>query len=333
MKIFNRTYDNIITTKNLLDAWEAFLSGKKKKLDVIIFQARLMDNIFELQRELIAKTYQHRPYYSFNISDPKPRNIHKASVRDRLLHHLLYQELYSFFETKFIHDSYSCRLDKGTHKAMRRFQEMANKVSKNHTRTCWVLKCDIKKFFASIDHTILKIILGRYIQDKDILWLLGRVIDSFHTPGKPGIGLPLGNLTSQLLVNIYMNDFDHFLKRELKIKCYIRFADDFVFLDTSKSHLESLVPVLEDFLRYHLGLELHERKLFLETISSGVDFLGWVHFSSHRVPRTTTKRRMLKRIQENPEEATIASYKGMLKHGNSFGIRSDIDQSIATLAI
>lgn len=287
-----------------------------------------MDNIFELRRELIAKTYEHQPYHSFNISDPKPRNIHKASVRDRLLHHLLYQELYSFFDTKFIYDSYSCRLEKGTHKAMCRFQEMANTVSKNNTKTCWVLKCDIKKFFANIDHTILKIILRRYIQDKDILWLLGKVIDSFHTPGNPGVGLPLGNLTSQLLVNIYMNEFDHFVKRGLKIKYYIRFADDFVFLDTSKSHLERLIPILQDFLRYHLGLELHERKLFLQTIASGIDFLGWIHFSSHRVLRTTTKLRMLKRIQENSKEATIASYMGMLQHGNSFMLRTDIERII-----
>ena len=114
MKKFNRTYNNIITIKNLLGAWEAFLSGKKKKPDVIIFQARLMDNIFALRRELIARTYEHQPYHSFNISDPKPRNIHKASVRDRLLHHLLYQALYTFFDRKFIHDSYSFRIGKNT---------------------------------------------------------------------------------------------------------------------------------------------------------------------------------------------------------------------------
>lgn len=120
------------------------------------------------------------------------------------------------------------------------------------------------------------------------------------------------------------------MKRGLKIKYYIRFADDFVFLDTSKAHLESILPLIEDFLRYHLGLELHERKVFMKPMATGVDFLGWVHFSSHRVPRTTTKRRMLKRIQDNPQEATIASYVGMLQHGNSFGLQSDIERIIAT---
>ncbi len=324
MKKFNSTYYTIITTEKLLSAWEVFLSGKSKKPDVILFQARLMDNIFELQHELTARTYEHGGYRAFHISDPKPRIIHKASVRDRLLHHLLYQELYAFFDTKFIYDSYSCRLDKGTHKAMSRFQEMANIVSKNNTKTCWVLKCDIKKFFANIDHTILKIILGRYILDADILCLVEKVIDSFYTSGKVGVGLPLGNLTSQLLVNIYMNDFDQFVKRALKVKYYARFADDFIFLSTSKTHLESLIPSIEEFLRYHLGLELHERKVFMKSLASGIDFLGWVHFSEHRVLLNSTKRRMQKRIIENSKPATIQSYLGMLSHGNARKLQEEI---------
>src|SRR3989338_572417 len=206
MKKFESTYKDIITVENLLRAWEEFLRGKKKRTDVLFFQNRLMDNVYELHRDLADRKYMHGAYHAFNIADPKPRSIHKAMVRDRLLHHLLYQELYSYFDKQFVFDSYSCRVQKGTHKAMNRFRAFARKVSRNNTQTCWVLKCDIRKFFANIDHDILKKTLAKYISDADILWLLGQVIDSFHAE-RNGVGLPLGNLTSQLLVNIYMNEF------------------------------------------------------------------------------------------------------------------------------
>src|SRR3989344_3236304 len=178
MRQFIHTYDNIITIEKLLLAWQEFLRDKKNRKDVILFQAKLMDNIFELFDDLKNKTYKHGEYVAFNISDPKPRQIHKATVRDRLLHHLLYQELYPYFDKQFVFDSYSCRVQKGTHKAMNRFRAFARKVSCNNTKTCWVLKCDIRKFFANIDHDILKKILAKYIIDADILWLLGQVIDS-----------------------------------------------------------------------------------------------------------------------------------------------------------
>ena len=179
MRQFIHTYDSIITVEKLLKAWREFLRDKKDRKDVILFQAKLMDNIFSLHNDLKNRTYKHGGYVAFNISDPKPREIHKATVRDRLLHHLIYQELYEYFDSKFIHDSYSCRLDKGTHKAINRFRDFHRKVSKNNTQTCWALKCDIKKFFANIDHQILKNILSKCLFDTDTLWLLDRVIDSF----------------------------------------------------------------------------------------------------------------------------------------------------------
>ncbi|MDP2944206.1 MAG: reverse transcriptase/maturase family protein [bacterium] len=318
MKKFIKKYEDIITTANLLLAWEEFLIGKRRRHDVAVFQGRLMDNIFDLRRDLLNKTYCHGGYQAFNISDPKPRNIHKAIVRDRLLHHLLYQETYQYFDRQFIHDSYSCRLGKGTHRAVRRLAKFSNQVSKNNQRTVWILKCDIRRFFASIDHQILKNILVKYIDDRDLLWLFGQVIDSFNTPGKIGVGLPLGNLTSQLLVNVYMNEFDQFVKRILKIKSYIRYADDFVFLSENKNNLIALRPKLEEFLNERLKLSLHPKKTFFKTLAGGVDFLGWVQFTDHRVLRTTTKRRMLKRIEQNNEPATRAAYSALLKHGNAY---------------
>jgi len=226
---------------------------------------------------------------------------------------------------------------------------MARKVSKNYTKQCFVLKCDIRKFFASIDHTVLLSILEKYIKDENIMQLLSNVIGSFGFNGchprvtschsrengnlvlDPRIreddkqGLPLGNLTSQLFANVYMNIFDQFVKRTLKIKYYIRYADDFVFLSDDKQCLEALLPVVSNFLFSKLILSLHPDKVFIKTFSSGVDFLGWVHFPNHRVLRTVTKRRMFRRIKETcKKEETVSSYLGMIRWGNGWKLTKHI---------
>jgi retron-type reverse transcriptase len=305
--------------ENLLEAWEEFIIGKISKKDVQEFSLCLMDNLLTLHRELADGSYCHGEYHAFNICDPKPRSIHKATVRDRVVHRAIYRKFYPFFDKTFIMDSYSCRVGKGTHKAGKRFIFFARKVGKNNTKTVWVLKCDIRKFFASIDHEVLKGILRKYISDEKILGLLDVVIESFSTA--EGKGLPLGNLTSQLFANIYLNEFDQFAKHSLKANFYVRYADDFVFISTDRAHLEKQIPFISDFLFHELKIELHPQKLFLKTLASGVDFLGWVHFSDHRVLRTTTKRRMMKRIAKHPTKETVASYLGLLKHGNAGKLR------------
>jgi len=320
---FIHKYEDIISVENLLDAWKEFLRGKKKKMDVQIFERNLMANIISLHEELKNKTYQHSAYEEFKISDPKPRVIHKAKVRDRLLHHALYRYLYPFFTKTFIADSYSCRLGKGTHKAVKRFNDFYLKVSKNNTKQVWVLKCDIKKFFDSINQKILLNILDSYITDKEIMALLQKIIGSFHK-NTEGVGLPLGNLTSQIFVNIYMNVFDQFAKHKLKAKYYIRYSDDFVFLSDDLKFLENILPKAMDFLIERLKLALHPKKVSINTFSSGVDFLGWVNFVDYKVLRTTTKRKMFRRLKASQAKETIASYLGMLKHGNTFKIKQNI---------
>ncbi len=307
----------------MLAAWKEFVSGKRKKQDVQEFQYKLMDNILDLYQNLKEKSYRHGGYHAFKISDPKPRDIHKATVRDRLLHHAIYRKLYPLFDRTFIADSYSCRKGKGTHRAMNRFRDFGYKVSKNHTRSCWVLKCDIRKFFASIDQRILIDILTRYIPDPDSLNLLKEIIGSFHSTALSK-GLPLGNLTSQLLVNIYMNEFDQFVKHQLKAKYYIRYADDCVFLDSSRSNLTMILPQIEYFLRERLLLTLHPDKVFIKTFSSGIDFLGWIHFRDHRVLRTSTKRRMFAHLNASDNEASRESYRGLLNHGNGNKLEAQI---------
>jgi len=318
--MFTHTYDSIISIDNILAAWEELLRGKKHKLDIAVFQSCLADNVATLHASLKNKTYAHGPYTAFNISDPKPRNIHKATVRDRLVHHVLYRALYHYFDTRFIYDSYSCREKKGTHKALDRFRLLAGKVSRNYTRTCYVLKCDIKKFFANIDHAVLMSILERDITDENIRWLINQVAKSFHS-FRPGIGLPLGNLTSQLFVNVYMHEFDRFMKQELREKHYIRYADDFVVLSDRRDHLEQLLLKIDGFLKSTLGLSLHEHKVSIKAYASGVDFLGWVHFPHHRSIRASTKRRIMKNLKRYPKPETVNAYRGLLGHGNAYRLR------------
>jgi len=327
MKIrFTHNYDSIISLENLLEAWKEFVRGKRSRKDVQEFELHLMSNVTMLHNDLISKTYRHSPYEAFNISDPKPRNIHKARVRDRLLHHALYRTLYPFFDKVFISDSYSCRKDKGTHKAMNRFRSFAYQVSDNHTKTVWVLKCDIKKFFASIDQETLIKILEQYISDRDIILLLSQIVGSFNS-GKNDKGLPLGNLTSQLLVNIYMNEFDQFVKHKLKAKHYIRYADDFVVLSHNKSWLEELLSKIADFLFEQLKLNLHPDKISIRTLTSGVDFLGWVHFTDHRILRTVTKKRMFRNLETNDKPEVLGSYLGLLSHGNTSRLKEKVTNS------
>ncbi len=321
---FFHTYNTIISIENLLASWKEFLKDKRKRKDVDGFSVHFLDNIYSLHNDLKNKTYAHGGYQAFKINDPKPRDIHKASVRDRLLHHAIYRILYPYFDPKFIFDSYSCRRIKGTHRAINRFREYARKVSKNDTKTIWVLKCDIRKFFANIDHIILENILDKYIRDTETVGLLKKVIGSFHTTGKSGVGLPLGNLTSQLLVNIYMNAFDHFMKRDLKIKYYIRYADDFVIVHENKEYLKNILPKISNFLEAKLRLSLHPDKVFIKTFSSGVDFLGWVHFPHHRIPRTSTKKRMFRNLNGNSKKESLISYTGLLSHGNTYELRKEI---------
>lgn len=321
---FNNTYNSIISIENLLEAWKEFVRGKRSRKDVQEFERNLMPNIISLHHDLAAKTYSHSKYLAFKISDPKPRDIHKASVRDRLLHHALHRKLSPFFERTFISDSNSCQKGKGTHRALRRFGEFISIVSENDTQTVWVLKCDIRKFFASVDQKILLEIIKEYIPDQDIVTLVSEIIGSFSST-REGVGLPLGNLTSQLLVNIYMNKFDQFMKHRMKAKYYIRYADDFVIFDIDKDKLLEMTPKIADFLEDELKLSLHPKKVSIGTIASGVDYLGWVHFMDHRVLRTVTKKRMFRNIKlKEGKTETVQSYLRLLSHGNAKKLKTEI---------
>jgi len=329
-KIFHK----IISLENLFLAWQEFRRGKRNKFDVQKFEYNLENNIFQLHQELKVNTYKHSNYKSFYIQDPKLRRIHKACVKDRALHHAIFRIFYPIFDPAFIFDSYSCRIQKGTHRAVNRLQECARKVSKNNTKNCYILKCDIKKFFDSIDHNILISLIEKKIKDKNAIRLIKEIIKSFSV--LPNKGLPLGNITSQLFANIYLDELDQFIKHEFKVKYYIRYCDDFVILSDNRKYLERLILKINDFLKEKLKLSLHSDKISIRRYHQGVDFLGYVSFPYHRILRTKTKRRMFKKIEQRIEELkqgkiskeslnqTIQSYLGILKHCNSFKLKNGL---------
>ena len=325
-------YTEFIALDRLFQAWEEFRKGKRKKIDVQTFQRNLEDNIFALYQSLKNKTYQHGEYHSFYVQDPKLRHIHKASVADRVVHHLLYKFLYKLFDKSFIYESYSCRLDKGTHKGVERLGKFARKVSKNYTRDCWALKCDIKKFFASVDHEILLELLRRKIKDQNIIWLLKEVLDSFCSENEEKRGIPLGNLTSQVFANIYMNELDQFVKHELKVKYYLRYADDFIFLSSNKELLESYIDLIRQFLKDRLKLELHPKKIIFRKLKWGIDFLGYVVLPYYLLPRTKTRRRVFQKLKQKtltPNfNQSLQSYLGYLTHANSYKLTQELKNKV-----
>lgn len=177
----------------------------------------------------------------------------------------------------------------------------------------------MRKFFASVDHEVLLGMLDTHIRDADLLTLLGKIVQSFSV--SPGKGLPLGNLTSQLFANVYMDAFDRYVKHGLGIRWYVRYADDFVVLSHDRAALIDALTMMRRFLVQRLHLELHPQKVSLTTLASGVDFLGWVHFPHHRVPRTSTKRRARKHLCQQPSDKVLQSYLGLFSHGDAYELR------------
>lgn len=318
----HRLFEHITSTENLLGAWREFKKGKTKKLDIQEFDFYLERNIFSLHSELKNKIYANEPYTPFYVYDPKRRHIHKAQVRDRVVHQAIYRVLYHIYDKHFIHDSYSCRINKGTHRGVTRLGEFTRKESRNNSRTIWILKCDISKFFDSIDHSILESILFRATLDDDTKWLIKNVLASFEK--KPNKGLPLGNVTSQLFANIYLNEFDQYVKHILKIKYYIRYCDDFVIALKDRGYLESLILKISLFLEKELKLSLHPRKVEIRKLSQGIDFLGYVVLPHYEVLRTSTKIRIFKRVKMGISNETRQSYLGILKHCNGYKISKKI---------
>ncbi len=319
------SYSSLISLDKLFQAWHEFKKGKGHKKDVQIFGRDLEDNIFDLHAKLKSKTYKHDIYSDFYVNDPKRRHIHKSSATDRVLHHLLYKYLYKIFDKKFIYDSYSCRKGKGTHKSVKRLEKLTRIVSVNYTRECWALKCDVKKFFDSVDHQILKTLIAASVKDPDTNLLINKVIDSFRSESTKTKGIPLGNVTSQIFSNIYLNELDQFVKHNLKAKYYIRYADDFIILDANKNNLKKKALLIKKFLENDLRLQLHPKKVFFRELRCGIDFCGYIVLPHHILPRTKTRKRIFKKLNRaKVQDQAIQSYLGYFSHANSFKITENI---------
>lgn len=334
----HKFFEKITSLENLFSAWNEFRKGKENKIDVQEFFLNLEDNIFELHNDLRNNNYRHSSYKSFYLHDPKLRHIFKARVRDRILHHAIVKVIGPIFEKSFIFDSYSSRKNKGTHKAISRFRYFAQKLSKNNSRTIWILKCDVRKFFDSVNHDIIIYQIDNKVKDTKAVELIKNIVDSINTHENSGI--PLGNLTSQLFSNIYLDNFDQFIKRQLRVKYYLRYNDDFMILSLDKQFLNNLLPVIGSFLKEKLKLELHPQKVTIKNWYQGVDFLGYVTFPYHAILRTKTKQRILRKIKRNRQQLktdllhqksfsqSLESYLGLLKHCRGRGIRRMIDEIV-----
>lgn len=296
-------------------AWREFKRSKTRKQEVQEFEFNLEENIFELHQELVDKSYIHGPYQSFYVCDPKLRHIHKATIRDRLVQQALFRVLYQIFDKRFVYDSYSCRLGKGTHRGVRRLEKFMPRVSDNYKHPAYALKLDIRKFFDRIDKDILFAQISKKIKEHDTLRLIKIVIDSFNKDVSRG--LPLGNVTSQLFANIYLNELDQFVKQNLKQKFYLRYCDDFIILHQDKECLLNLLTIISDFLSEKLELKIHPHKIILRKLNQGIDFLGYVVRPHHIVLRTKTKKRILRLVNEK----NLSSYLGVCGHANTFRLR------------
>ena len=327
----------MISLENLFLAWDKFKQGKRKKLDVQIFEFKLSNNIFDLYHDLVRKRYKHGLYKSFFISDPKLRHIHKAMVRDRVVHHALYKYLSNIFEPTFIFSSYSCREEKGTHRGVNKLEIFARKVYQTYGK-CFVLKCDVRKFFDSINHKILIEIIGRTVKDKDAMWLINEIVNSFKSENSNSEpkGAPIGNLTSQIFANIYMNEFDQFVKNTLKMKYYIRYTDDFLVVHHDPLLLEKVKNIMEEFLKEKLKLSLHPDKVEIRKYKQGLDFLGYVTLPKARIVRPRTKERMVRKIKDNLQQfrngsikeqsffQSFNSFLGVLSHADTYELKNKL---------
>ncbi len=288
---YHHLYAQVCDFENLYAAYRAARRGKRAKAPVAAFEREQERELLALQAELRAETYTPGPYHSFYIHEPKRRLISAAPFRDRVVHHALCQVIEPLWERRFIFDSYANRVGKGTHRALDRCQHFARRYR-------YALLCDLRQFFPSIDHALLRATLGRLIADPAVLRLCDRILasgagvlseayDMVWFPGDDLLaanrprGLPIGNLTSQFWANVFLNPFDHFVKRALRCPAYLRFVDDFVLFGDDKAQLQAWRAAVVDRLA-EMRLSLHEAQAQLSPVSAGLPFLGFRLYPTHR---------------------------------------------------
>ncbi len=343
MKTYNKLYQKVCSFENLILAFRKARKGKSKKDYVLIFESNLRENIKSLQDELKSKTYIPHKLKKFVIRDPKTRIIHASIFRDRIVHHAIINLIEPIFEKRFIYDSFASRKQKGTHLAVKRFESFIRKVSlngrtiknsfNNNSIRGYVLKADIKNYFATMNHQILINILRRKIKDEDFIWLIKVILDNFDAP--KGQGLPLGNYTSQFFANVYLNDMDYFIKHRLKAKYYVRYVDDFVILHKDKKVLEDFKIKIEKYLK-NLRLELHPDKSEIHALRNGITFLGYRVFYHYKLLSKRNQKHFFNKFRKKIElyhqgviskdklESFLQGWLGYSKFANTYKLRQKI---------
>lgn len=354
----------------LVEIFQAYFECRKNKrytANALAFEIDYEHNLVKLCEEINNGTYQIGRSIAFIVDNPVKREIFAADFRDRVVHHLIIGKLNHLFERQFIYDSYSCRIGKGTHFGIQRVNKFIRQCSKNYTKDCYILKLDLQGFFMSINKNILFEKLEQFIKekykhkqaDKDLIIKLCKQIiyndptknciikgsksdwndlpetkSLFHS--QPNCGLPIGNLTSQVFANFYMDTFDHFVKHDLKVRFYGRYVDDFVIVHEDKEYLKNLIPRLAGFLKSELQTTIHPKKIYLQYYSKGVKFLGTVILPNRIYIANRTKGNFYNAIEKQNQiardhkptkeeqqsfQSSMNSYLGIMKHYKSYKLR------------
>jgi len=346
--IFPMIYD----FENLFNAYKAGIKCKRYRPDVMAYTDKLEENLIELQNEFIWQTYTVGRYNIFYVYEPKKRMIMSLTFKDRVAQHAIYSQLNPYFEKQFISDSYACRVGRGTHKAVNRLHDWLKQTDRKPQRF-YYLKLDIAKYFYRIDHEVLMDILRKKIADEDLLHVLSVIINCEDTNfGLPlgadigdvafdellgEVGLPIGNLTSQMFANLYLNELDQFCKHKLHLHYYIRYMDDIIILHSDKKYLEKIKNKIADFLGSKLHLQLN-KKTCIRPTSMGIEFVGFRIWSTHVKLRKKTAKKLKRRlkymfaayhageIDKDTLDRSVASYRGILQHFNSYGMRQSLNE-------
>jgi len=361
----------------LLDIFRAYFDtrkNKRKTANALAFEAGYEKKLFKLYEEIINREYKIGQSVCFIVDKPVKREIFAADFRDRIVHHLIFNCINPIFEKHFIKDSYSCRVGKGTSLGIKRIDHFIRSCSENYQKDCWILKLDIKGYFMAMDRNILykKIERGlKAVKNAEfdvglILYLIQTVIfndptQNYHVKGKredwaglpkskslffadEGKGFPIGNLTSQLFGNIYLDEFDHFVREKFAIKRYGRYVDDMVFVHSDKEFLKAAILKIRNYLRKELELTLHPGKIYLQYFKKGISFLGtfigpWRIYIGKRTKRNFyAKVRMWNQIAEKKQGlssgeeakkfiACVNSYLGIMKHYDTDKLRKKMARS------
>lgn len=359
MKRIKPLFDKIYDFENLYGAYKDAASCKRNRQDVMEYTDKLEDNLINLQNELIWNTYNVGPYRQFYVYEPKKRLIMSLQFKDRVAQHAIYRILNPILDKQLIDDTYACRVGKGTHKAVKKLNKWLCKTERKE-KSFYYLKIDVSKYFYRIDHDILLEILRKKINDEQLMKIFEKIINSEDTKfGLPmgadisdvaidemlfSVGLPIGNLTSQMFANLYLNELDQFAKHKLRLRYYIRYMDDVIILHDNKRFLGDVKNQIEAFLDEQLHLRLN-KKTCIRPCTMGIEFVGFRVWSTHIKLRKKTAKKMKKRLKyifsayaagevdKETLERSVASYNGILKHFHSYGLRQSLNELYKTEVI